>query len=103
MIKMTPTEHVEALVHSFYHEHHDLGRFKTELAAAVGPKIEGFTECKRRVVEAFDYRLDRMNESLAVLRKNPEKVRSVIDDMESRVDELESFRSYVKGMVTRVK
>lgn len=99
---MNYLQKVQAAIKRFYYEHHDKIKMENELHTEVlNAKVEGFTETKRKVVEALDYRIARTQESLEVLNRKEEKVQSVIDDMESRVDELETFRNYVKGMVIK--
>lgn len=95
---------VQSVLTRFYTVHHNKETFETELVDEVNSaRVRGFGETKRRVIEAMDYRIARLTESLDVLNRQPEKVRSVIDDMQSRVDELETIRNYVKGMVIKVE
>ena len=99
MISKTRTA-VQEIIRKFYYDHHDKIKMESDLVDSINSgRVSGSTSTKRQIVEALDYRVNRLTESLEVLRKNGNQVQSVIDDMESRVDELETFRHYVKGMV----
>lgn len=62
-------------------------------------KITGFTEAKRRVVDAIDFRLDGLKRDRDLLAVNG---RGDHFGYENRIDELETIRAFVKGMVVKV-
>lgn len=66
----------------------------------ISPRIEGFFSCKRRVIGGFDYRMTRLEDSLKVLKKK-KRPQSEIRDLQSRIDEIETLRHFVKGMVVK--
>lgn len=60
--------------------------------------VSGFMKAKRQVIAAIDYRLENLSEGLKSLK------RLGIDDnfgREQRIDELETLRTFVKGMVVK--
>lgn len=59
-------------------------------------KVEGFMEAKRRVVRAIDFRLKNLRSVVKVTKTG-------YFASECRIDELETLRSFVKGMVVKVK
>lgn len=97
---------IQSVMTRYYRVHHNVDTFENELVDEIGSaRVRAFASTKRQVLEALDYRLARLNDSLEVLQKNREKFESnyLFDDMESRIDELETFRNYVKGMVIKVE
>jgi tryptophanyl-tRNA synthetase len=96
-----PEQIIDGILADYYAIHHDKDRFRRELVESARGKVVGFMEAKRRVVEGLDYRLERLQESLAVLKKEGNS-QDLVVDMESRIDEVETFRAHLKGMVTAV-
>ena len=97
-----PTQVIDRILADYYAIHHDKDKFRNELVEAAGGKVMGFMEAKRRVVDGLDYRLERLQESLAVLKREGNS-QDLVVDMESRIDEVETFRAHIKGMVTKVE
>lgn len=93
---------VQTALKRFYYEHHDKIRLETELAQEIrDERLFEFTQTKHRVIEAIDYRLAKAEKSLSVLREKNGPA-NAIEDLQSRHDELETLRTFVKGMVTKV-
>lgn len=93
---------VQTVLHRFYTVHHNKETFENEIVDEVNSgRVRGFAECKRRVTEALDFRIDAIIKTLEVLEKN-NKITYVTEDYRSKLDELETFRNYVKGMVVKV-
>lgn len=65
-------------------------------------KLQTFSETKRRVVDAIDFRLKSLRTNVRVMSETATVPTSLLEDWSSRIDELESLRSYVKGMVIKV-
>lgn len=82
----------------------------TAALEAPSPRVQAFSETKRRVIEALDFRIEMLttsaktlSEAAAAGKYNDSSLGSQLNRAEDagRLDELESFRSYVKGMVIK--
>jgi len=97
---MTAEQKIDQIIYDYYQVHHNTNRFRSELIEAVSSskaRVEGFMECKRRVTSALDHRIADCAAALKVLTS----LKSVHAEVDARKDEMESFRSYVKGMVVK--
>jgi hypothetical protein len=99
---------VDRIIHAYYNEHHNINKYRSDLADAIRTaRVEGFMECKRRVVEGIDYREKRTQDSIDVLESERKKLTpdgrasAYQDDLESRVAELAVLRGHIKGMVAK--
>lgn len=93
---------VETVCDDYYNKHHDFEFFKKEIARVITEaRIRGFSETKRRVTEALDYRISQLSEGIDALKENHECV-SVVEDYDIRRDELYSIRAFIRGMVVEV-
>ena len=104
--EQTCEERVDAIIHRYYHEHHNLNTYRQELAIAIRQAhTAGFMECKRAVVDGLAYRQDRTQQSLETMesvRKDPSGD-PAFQDLKSRSGELSTLYSWVKGLVVKVK
>ena len=57
-------------------------------------KLEGFTEAKRRILRAIDYRIEQLPKNGGMFDAETNR------DVCERVDELNKLRAFVRGMVT---
>lgn len=89
---------VQTVLTRFYREHHNKQMFEDELVDEVNSgHVGGFSQCKRRVVEALDHRLATLS-SEAELTSDLSKA----CEIGAQITELTKLRMYVKGMVIKV-
>ena len=60
-------------------------------------KLEGFSEAKRRIVSAIDYRIEKLSKDGGIF--DTENNRAIVE----RADELKKLRQFVKGMCIKVE
>ena len=60
----------------------------------------GFSQLKKRIVKILDYRLENLQEMSNVLISKGGRTQHdyVIQDAESKIDELETLRDYIQGL-----
>lgn len=70
-----------------------------------GVRLQAFSETKRRIVDAIDHRIDMLKTLISNLENEGHRIgyQLIITENAGRLDELETFRKFVKGMVIETK